>query len=165
MCDLHGKEYSYPEMVENDMEPPAREAWRLMAEMMFNDANQDRFHDACAAAEVSPPQFKGLMSLDPGNPVPMSVLARAWRCDASWVTGIVDALERRGYVIRRTHPTDRRIKVVQLTEAGEQAKGKAMEVMFDPPPAITSLSLKDQKTLRDLIRKVRQVADRPVTRP
>jgi DNA-binding MarR family transcriptional regulator len=126
-----------------------------MAEMMFNDANQDRFHGACAVADLTPPLLKALLSLDPGQAVPMSVLAKGWRCDASWVTGIVDGLEQRGYVQRRVPDTDRRVKVVEITATGEAAKAKALQVLFDPPAAITSLNRKDQVALRDLIRKVR----------
>jgi DNA-binding MarR family transcriptional regulator len=137
------------------IEPPGREAWRLMAEMLFSDANQDRFHDACAAAAVTPPLLKALISLSPERTVAMSVLAKGWRCDASWVTGIVDGLEQRGYVQRRTVDTDRRVKVVAITEAGEAAKAKALEVLFDPPESINALDRKEQTALRDLIRKVR----------
>ena len=34
------------------------------------------------------------------------------------VTGVLDSLERRGYVTRSPHPTDRRSVVVELTPAG-----------------------------------------------
>src|ERR1700738_1003201 len=44
------------------VEPPGHEAWRLMAEMMLSNANQDRFHNACVAADVTPPLLKALMS-------------------------------------------------------------------------------------------------------
>lgn len=155
------KAYSTP-VGESSVEPPGHEAWRLMAEMMLSNTNQDRFHNACAAADVTPPLLKALMSLGPDNSVPMSVLAKGWRCDASWVTGIVDGLEQRGYVQRRTLDTDRRVKVVEITEGGEIAKAKALEVLFDPPAAIDSLNHEEQLILRDLIRKVRD-ADAALT--
>jgi DNA-binding MarR family transcriptional regulator len=126
-----------------------------MAEMMLSHDSLDRFHNACAAADVTPPLLKALMSLSPGTAAPMSVLAKGWRCDASWVTGIVDGLEERGYAQRRTLETDRRVKVVEITEAGEAARAKALDVLFDPPPSINALSAKDQLGLRNLIRKVR----------
>jgi DNA-binding MarR family transcriptional regulator len=141
--------------VDTSVEPPGHEAWRLMAEMMLSHDSLDRFHNACAAADVTPPLLKALMSLGPGQAVPMSVLAKGWRCDASWVTGIVDGLEERGYVQRRPLETDRRVKLVEITEAGEAARAKGLDVLFDPPPSINSLSSKDQLALRNLIRKVR----------
>jgi len=142
-----------------NVEPPDREAWRLMAEMVFTPANQDRFHEACAAADVTPPLLKALLSLDQGEGVPMSMLAKGWRCDASWVTGIVDGLEERGYVERRVPKGDRRVKVVEITDAGEKARAKALEHLYEPPASISGLEPGDQQTLRDLLRKIRDASD------
>ncbi|MDP9075372.1 MAG: MarR family transcriptional regulator, partial [Actinomycetota bacterium] len=138
-------------------EQPGREAWRLMAELMFSPQTQDRFHDACAAVDLSPPQLKALVSLEPGQAVAMSVLAKAWRCDASWVTGIVDGLEQQGFVRRRTPDADRRVKVVEITKVGEKAKAKVLDRLYEPPPSIAKLDDEEQRVLRDLIRKVREV--------
>ena len=139
-------------------EQPGQEAWRLLAEMVFSEENQIRFQDACAASNLTPPLLKALLSLEPDGAEPMRVLAKGWGCDASWVTGIIDGLEERGYVERRVLATDRRVKVVQVTPVGEQAKGRALERLHEPPAAITSLSQADQVALRDLLRKVRAAA-------
>ncbi len=53
-----------------------------------------------------------------GDARPMKSLSGLWRCDASYVTSLVDALEVRGIVERRAHPTDRRGKTVVLTAEG-----------------------------------------------
>jgi DNA-binding MarR family transcriptional regulator len=135
-------------------EAPGREAWRLIAEMLFSDESQARFQDACAIANLSPPLLKALLTLDSHASEPMRVLAKGWGCDASWVTGIVDGLEERGYVERRVLPRDRRVKVVQLTPAGEAAKAKVLERLHEPPAAITALAPDEQVALRDLLRKV-----------
>jgi len=136
-------------------EQPGQEAWRLLAEMVFSTATQARFADACAASGLTPPLLKALLSLDPEGPEPMRVLAKGWGCDASWVTGIVDGLEERGYVERRVLASDRRVKVVQITSAGEKAKARALERLHEPPAAIAALDLADQVALRDLFRKIR----------
>jgi DNA-binding MarR family transcriptional regulator len=134
----------------------AREAWECIAELWFGDENHDRFHDACAAADVSPPQLKALLSMHPGDSQPMRAIAEMLRCDASWVTGIVDGLEERGYVERRPHPSDRRVKVVTITALGEKAKANAMDRLNEPPPSLLrALTQNEQRTLRDLLRKVR----------
>jgi DNA-binding MarR family transcriptional regulator len=143
-------------------EPPGHEAWRLLAEMVFSQENQARFQAACVASNLTPPLLKALLSLEPDGAEPMRVLAKGWGCDASWVTGIIDGLEERGYVERRVLATDRRVKVVQVTSLGEQAKAKALERLHEPPAAITSLALDDQVALRDLLRKVRAAAAPPV---
>jgi DNA-binding MarR family transcriptional regulator len=133
----------------------AREAWQCVAELWFGDENHDRFHDACAAADVSPPQLKALLSMERGVAQPMRALAESWRCDASWVTGIVDGLEERGYAERRPHPTDRRVKVVEITALGEKARARALERLHEPPASLLALSPEELRLLRDLLRKVR----------
>jgi|SRR5437588_8637164 len=135
---------------------PAHEAWEVLADLWFGDENHDRFHNACAAIDISPPQLKTLLSLKPGDQQPMRAIAEMMRCDASWVTGIVDGLEERGYVERQPHKTDRRVKVVTITLLGEKAKAKALEQLHEPPPAfVHALTQNEQRTLRDLLRKVR----------
>jgi DNA-binding MarR family transcriptional regulator len=133
----------------------AREAWQYVAELLLSQEIQHRFHDACEAADLSPPQLKALLSLEPGASKSMRALAEGWRCDASWVTGIVDGLEERGYVQRQAHATDRRVKVVGLTPLGEKAKARALERLFEPPPSFDSLTPAEQAQLRDLLAKVR----------
>jgi DNA-binding MarR family transcriptional regulator len=44
------------------------------------------------------------------------------------VTGAVDALESEGLVERRPHPTDRRARLLVVTEAGEQRLDEALRV-------------------------------------
>jgi len=135
-------------------ELPGHEAWRLLAEMVFSAGNQIRFADACAAANLTPPLLKALLSLQHDGTEPMRVLAKGWGCDASWVTGIIDGLEERGYVERRVLTSDRRVKVVQITPLGEKAKARALERLHEPPAEITALDLGDQVALRDILRKV-----------
>jgi DNA-binding MarR family transcriptional regulator len=46
------------------------------------------------------------------------VLAEALDVSARNVTGLVDALEETGFVVRRPHPDDRRATLVTLTDRG-----------------------------------------------
>ena len=133
----------------------AREAWQCVVELLMSEEVQHGFHDACEAADLSPPQFKALLSLTPGEAQSMSALSKFWRCDASWVTGIVDGLEERGYVKRQPHPTDRRVKVVALTPLGEKAKARALERIYEPPASFIALTPGEQVQLRDLLAKAR----------
>lgn len=48
-------------------------------------------------------------------------LSQVLQCTPRNVTGLVDALEASGLVVRRPHPTDRRATLVVLTEQGERA--------------------------------------------
>ena len=133
---------------------PTHEAWECIADLWLGGDMQQRFHDACASVDLSPPQLKTLLSLQ--TDLPMRAIADMLHCDASWVTGIVDGLEERGYVVRQPHPSDRRIKVVAITALGEKAKATAITRLHEPPAAmLEALTQNEQRTLRDLLRKVR----------
>ncbi|MGQ0616816.1 MAG: MarR family winged helix-turn-helix transcriptional regulator [Acidimicrobiia bacterium] len=149
---------------------PAREAWGYLAALWFSDELHDSFHAACAAADVSPPVLKALLSMEPGEAKPMRALATSWRCDASWVTGIVDGLEEKGYARRLPFPSDRRVKVVEMTAAGQTAKQRALDRLQEPPSSLLALPVEDQEALRDLLRKMHdhvpdQGPDAPVAPP
>jgi DNA-binding MarR family transcriptional regulator len=133
----------------------ARAAWRAVAELFLGDANHDRFHQAAAAAGVAHPgAHKLLLSLEPGEPPSMRELAEAMRCDASWVTSLVDTLEVPGLTTRVVSPTDRRVKRVQITDAGIDAKVRAMDVLATPPEVIDKLSAAEVRTLATILRKL-----------
>ena len=96
-------------------------------------------------------QAHALRMLDPDEPRPMSALAERLFCDASNVTGLVDRLERRGLVERRSAEGDRRVKALTLTAAGVDLREEVMALMSEPPEAIASLSVADQRVLRDIL--------------
>jgi DNA-binding MarR family transcriptional regulator len=138
-----------------------REAWQLITEQFFNGEMQDRFHLASAGIGLAPGVMKVLMHLELDEAYPMRDLATHLRCDASYVTSVVDDLEARGYAERRPHGTDRRIKTIVLTEAGLAARQQALAVLYEPPAAITALDAGEQRQLRDLMRKISAVAASP----
>ncbi len=98
-------------------------------------------------------QAHALRLLDPERPLPMSRLAKELACDASNVTGIVDRLEARGLIERRTAEGDRRLKVLTLTPGGVELRERVLELMTQPPAAIAALSPADQRALRDILRR------------
>ena len=83
----------------------------------------------------------------------MSALARALHCDNSNVTGIVDRLEVRGLVARRSAEHDRRVKMLELTERGAIVRERLAERFDEAPPQLAALSAADQRALRDLLRR------------
>ena len=58
---------------------------------------------------------------DADAPLPPHQIAERLIISRATVTGLLDSLERRGYVQRRPHASDRRMLLIQLTEAGRQA--------------------------------------------
>ena len=67
-------------------------------------------------------QLHSLGVLNPGEPIPMNTLSSILLCDASNVTGIVDRLLNQGYIKREENPSDRRVKMITLTSAGEELR-------------------------------------------
>ncbi|HWC26022.1 MAG TPA: MarR family transcriptional regulator [Solirubrobacteraceae bacterium] len=127
------------------------EAWALMGRLF----GQLRPRMVRVAGEfgLTPPQLFALKALDPDDPVPMSALAAALRCDNSNVTGLVDGLEAQGLVVRRPAEHDRRVRMVVVTERGERVRARLAEVMQEVPPELASLSAADQRALRDVLRR------------
>jgi DNA-binding MarR family transcriptional regulator len=53
-----------------------------------------------------------------GGPMSPSALSERLIVTRATVTGVIDSLERRGFVRRSAHPSDRRSLVVEITPAG-----------------------------------------------
>src|SRR5215467_12716663 len=64
--------------------------------------------------------IKALHMLD--NPLAMKDLGRRMHCDFSFITSIVDTLEKHGLAAREPDPADRRVKRLVLTPAGTDLK-------------------------------------------
>jgi DNA-binding MarR family transcriptional regulator len=133
---------------------PGSEAWSLMHWMMVT--NKQRLFAMAQEFELAPQQMIALRMLGAG-PRKMSELADALFCDNSNVTGIVDRLEERGLLRREAAEGDRRVKLLVLTKEGERMRLEITKRMAEPPPPIASLSEKDQRDLRDILK--RAVAD------
>ena len=87
---------------------------------------------------LSPTQlFKGLMLSSAG------------------ITGRLDRLERRGYVERTRHPSDRRGVLVALTEAGRKALDQAIAYDAQSEAAVVAnLTQEDRRALIALLKKL-----------
>src|SRR5262245_53917063 len=106
-------------------------------------SNRDRHVALAAEYGLTVGPMRTLLSLDASEPQSMRALAETWKCDASNITWLVDRLEERSLVERRTSPTDRRVKTVALTPAGEALKAELLARMYEPPPQLESLPAAD----------------------
>ncbi len=55
------------------------------------------------------------------SPLPPNEIADRLIISRAAVTGLLDSLERRAYIRRRPHPSDRRMILAEITETGRQA--------------------------------------------
>jgi DNA-binding MarR family transcriptional regulator len=129
------------------------EIWQALYEFFLDE--HERHLESIADLGVSPGDLKALMRLVPGRREPMRALADMWRCDASTVTWIVDRLEKQGLVERQAHETDRRVKVVVLSQRGRQLRAQLSDRFYQPPAVLSQLSLPDLKTLHRLSARLR----------
>jgi DNA-binding MarR family transcriptional regulator len=129
---------------------PGSEAWALIARL-FAPKGKPRFVQIAHELGLAPQQAGALRAL--AEPVPMGDLAAALHCDSSNVTGIVDRLEERGLVRREAAEGDRRVKMLVLTEDGERLRREITRRFSEPPAQLAALSKRDQKALRDILRR------------
>ncbi|OEJ25737.1 MarR family transcriptional regulator [Streptomyces agglomeratus] len=111
------------------------------------------FSVAAADAGLSASQAKTLGVLRTA-PASMRALATVLACDASNITGIVDRLEKRDLVRREVSPSDRRVKNVVLTTAGEETVDAIRARMHTTHEALDALDDADRTALYDLLGRV-----------
>jgi DNA-binding MarR family transcriptional regulator len=85
----------------------------LMLHRRFLELNRDEFRPY----DLSVPQYAILFHASRDG-VPLSVIGHKMLADNSNLTRLVDRLSKRGLVRRATDPNDRRVTLIQLTEAG-----------------------------------------------
>jgi DNA-binding MarR family transcriptional regulator len=132
----------------------ADEVWRAMASLVHD--NRDGWKRAVVEASGLP--FSRIRILKRLSRQPMTVkqVARAATIDAPAATVAVNDLEDRGLVVRETDPTNRRCKVVSLTDAGREMV-RTIDKVDDPAPtalaALDDTQLKELKAIIDLLAK------------
>src|SRR3954464_2544210 len=128
------------------------EAWRLVRELMI--ASRPHYLAVLHDVGLSPVQGMALLHPAPDEPMSMSALAAALKCDNSNVTGIVDRLEAAGLVERRPDPHDRRVKTVVVTALGARLRDGAERRMRVPPPPFARLGAADARALREILERL-----------
>ncbi|HVZ75396.1 MAG TPA: MarR family transcriptional regulator [Polyangia bacterium] len=130
----------------------ADDCWPVMIEFLLSQKSW--WVAMCAEFDLTPMQGHAVRSIDPEKPVPMSALAEELACDASNITGIVDKLEARGLAARRADETDRRIKVLVLTDKGRHLREKLWARTMETPRAVTALPEETRRRLAEALSAV-----------
>ncbi len=103
---------------------------------------------------LTPGHMKALMTLEPGEALPMGACAQEMGCDASTATWLIDRLEERGLVERRPSTTDRRVKGEGPPQAGSETTVTLTEHYSQPPEALLELSIEELQALHSLLSKL-----------
>ena len=127
-----------------------RLAWRLLMELVLDQ--RWRWSEVAAQLGISQAGLRALLAIDPDEPRPMRELALAMNCDASYVTAMVDDLERAGFAERRPAPADRRVKTVALTPEGRAALHTVRNELLAPPSQLVQLPAHKRDSLARILR-------------
>ena len=117
----------------------------LGAPVRIMQANKPRMMEMARELDFSPVQAALAAPARAGVETPMRALAQQLFCDPSNVTGIVDRLEARGMIERRSSETDRRVKIIRLTPEGQRLRARVVERMSSPPDEIAELPIESQR--------------------
>lgn len=131
----------------------ARAVWRDMfgVLMQTNPVRQA----SLSRRGLTPNDSRALHTLDREEGQPIGVLAKLWQCDPSTATWVVDRLEKAGLAERRPSPSDRRVKLVALTEKGEAMSKEIMAEFHEPPDMLARLDEGELATLRELMERLK----------
>lgn len=92
---------------------------------------------------------------DSDIPLPPNEIADRLIITRATVTGLIDSLERRGYVQRAPHLSDRRMILVQITDTGRQVANAFRPVVHQHETAwFGALSEAEQRQLVHLLHRV-----------
>lgn len=126
------------------------QAWQQLMGLVLEQ--RWRWAEVSSELQITQTGLRALLAIDPDDPRPMRDLAHAMNCDASYVTAMIDDLERARYAERRPGAQDRRVKTVALTTAGRAALRTARNDLLAPPSQLRRLDTRQQRTLADLLR-------------
>lgn len=97
---------------------------------------------------------------DHGEPLPPNKIAERLIISRASVTSLLDSLERRGYVRRVPHSTDRRMLLIELTDAGRQVSHDFRLLVHQHQKAwMAALTEQEQTQLIDLLHRIQTALD------
>ncbi len=79
--------------------------------------------------EVTPVQIGLLFFLQKNDGSSLTQISQGLMLENPTVTGLIDRLEKSGYVKRSDHPNDRRVWLVYLTEKGSKVANRALPIV------------------------------------
>lgn len=110
----------------------------------------DQIRTAVSDIDLTETQAAVLRELE--TPLTQRQIADALSCEPSNVTFVIDKLENRELVARTPHPRDRRVNVVELTDAGRKARTETIE-RFESSSPLAGLSDRELDQLEALLTK------------
>ncbi len=111
------------------------------------------------ASNLTPPQYSVLNVLTGNVGASLSQLAAACHSSRSTMTSLVDNLEKKRLVIRKSHPKDRRSLLVALTDKGKSLKQSVPNLNHIYEDCCPSLEPDELQQLSLLLKKLESALD------
>lgn len=116
-----------------------------------------KFYSKCAGTDITPVQFSAMTAIAAEGEIDATRLSQMIAFDRSTLGAVIDRLEKRGAIKRSPHPSDRRIKILSLTDTGH-------EILEEVRPLVKSsqedfLNMLDPKEREDLQRILQKIID------
>jgi DNA-binding MarR family transcriptional regulator len=132
--------------------PRADRVWRLMAAVVFDNRDVWR-RDVVEVSGLPFSRIRVLRRLAKRS-MTAKQIAEAATMDAPATTVALNDLEVRGLIVREPDPTNRRSKLVSLTDDGCRAVATIDDVEDPAPPPFCALSETELQTLEAILVKL-----------
>lgn len=105
--------------------------------------------------DVTSVQFAAMQAIDLHGEMEQSQIALSIHYDKATIGGVIDRLEKRGWVERKANPKDKRAKLVSLTKEGCKALGEFTPVVNAlQDQVVANLSAEERALFIKLAQKV-----------
>jgi len=123
-------------------------------------AIQDYSQEVSHKFGITGPQLWALKSLSTNGSLPLGQLSKMMYLHPSTITGVVDRLEKKGYVVRDRVHKDRRVVMVQLTTKGKKTASKAPNpIQGKMIYGLNRLKQKNLNSIYDAVEKLMEIAE------
>ncbi|MFT4088046.1 MAG: MarR family transcriptional regulator [Gordonia sp. (in: high G+C Gram-positive bacteria)] len=134
---------------EPEAAPTPDEVWALMVHAVMDTRDAWR-RETVARTGLPFSRLRVLRRVGRGGPLSLKDLAYAAALDAPATTVAVNELEAEGLVRREVDPTNRRRKLVSLTDAGAAVITRVEETSDPPPPGFADIGDDELRALARL---------------
>jgi len=123
-------------------------------------AIQDYSQEVSHKFGITGPQLWALKTLSTNGSLPLGQLSKMMYLHPSTITGVVDRLEKKGYVVRDRVHKDRRVVMVQLTSKGKKIVGKAPNpIQGKMVYGLSRLQQKNLNSIYDAVGELMEIAE------
>jgi DNA-binding MarR family transcriptional regulator len=123
-------------------------------------ATQDYSFEVSDKFGITGPQLWALNTLSKNEGLPLGELSKKMYLRPSTITGIIDRLEKRGYVVRNRDRRDRRVVRILLTSKGKRlAKTGPNPIQGKMIYGLRSLNQGELRSIYDSIQKLVEIME------